>query len=69
MYESVEDVGHSRRWEYNSIKEMKNSNPYKLEVKPFTGGDYEFVLDGTGIDPAAYKSLVDKVTAARARGR
>jgi hypothetical protein len=66
MFESVENVGHSRRWEYKSIKEMKNSNPYELEVKPFTGGDYEFVLDGNGIDPAGYKALVDKVTAARA---
>jgi hypothetical protein len=66
MFESVENVSHSRRWEYKSIKEMKNSNPYELEVKPFTGGDYEFVLDGNGIDPAGYKTLVDKVTAARA---
>lgn len=69
MYESVEDVGHSRRWEYGSIKELKNSNPYKLEVKPSSGGDYEFVIEGTGIDPAGYKNLVDRVTAARAGSR
>lgn len=66
VYESVENVGHSRRWEYGSIKELKNSNPYKLEVKPSAGGDYEFVLEGTGMDPAGYKNLVDRVTAARA---
>jgi len=69
VYESVENVGHSRRWEYGSIKELKNPNPYKLEVKPSAGGDYDFVLEGTGMDPAGYKNLVDRVTAARAGSR
>ncbi len=66
-YESVDDVSDSRRWEYSSIQEIKHPNPYELEVKPFSGGNYKFKLEGTGMGPAEYKALVDKVTAARTR--
>ena len=65
-YESVSSVSHSRRWEYGAIKEIKLSNPYELEIKPFTGGTYKLKFDGTGMDPAAYKEIVDRVTSARA---
>ncbi len=66
-YESVDDVSHSRRWEYKSIKETSLSNPYELEIKPFAGGNYKLYLDGSGMDPAAYKTLVDRVVAARSQ--
>jgi hypothetical protein len=66
-YESVDNVSHSRRWEYKSIKETSLPNPYELELKPFSGGTYKFFLDGSGMDPAAYKSLVDRVVAARTK--
>ncbi|BDC52653.1 hypothetical protein F183_A49680 [Bryobacterales bacterium F-183] len=65
-YESVDEVGHSRRWEYSSIQEIKQKNPYELEVKPFTGGTYKLFIDGSGMLPATFKTLVDRVTAARA---
>lgn len=68
-YESVDDVGHSRRWEYSSIQEIKQKNPYELEVKPFTGGTYKLYIDGSGMLPATFKTLVDRVTAARASTR
>lgn len=64
-YESVDDVGHSRRWEYSSIQEIKQKNPYEIEIKPFTGGTYKLNLDGSGMLPATFKTLVDRVTAAR----
>lgn len=64
-YESVDDLGHSRRWEYKSIKEIAQKNPYELEVKPFVGGGYKVFLDGSGMSPAAFKTLVDRVTSAR----
>ena len=64
-YESVSSVSHSRRWEYRAIKETKLSNPYELEIKPFNGGTYKFRFDGVGMDPAAYRDLVDRVTSAR----
>jgi hypothetical protein len=64
-YESVSSVGHSRRWEYQAIKETKLSNPYELEIKPFSGDSYKLQFDGTGMDPAAYRVLVDRVTSAR----
>jgi hypothetical protein len=66
-YESVDSVSHSRRWEYRSIKETSLPNPYELELKPFSGGTYKFFLDGSGMDPAAYKILVDRVVAARTK--
>jgi len=64
-YESVDSVSHSRRWEFKAIKELKQDNPYSLEIAPFSGGGYTFKLSGTGMDPAAFRVLVDKVTAAR----
>ncbi|MCZ2078893.1 MAG: hypothetical protein LC130_28335 [Bryobacterales bacterium] len=64
-YESVNNVSHSRRWEYRSIKEITQKNPYELEVKPFAGGSYKFFIDGQGISPELFKTLVDRVTAAR----
>jgi hypothetical protein len=65
-YESISDVSHSRRWQYNSIREIKNPNPYELEIRAFTGGNYKIFLDGEGINPADYKMLVERVTSARA---
>ena len=62
----VSSVSHSRRWEYNAIKETKLSNPYEIEIKPFTGDDYQLQFDGAGMDPASYRELVDRVTNARA---
>ena len=64
-YESVDSVSHSRRWEFKAIKELKQDNPYSLEIAPFSGGGYNFKLGGTGMDPDAFRDLVDKVTAAR----
>jgi hypothetical protein len=64
-FESIDQVDHSRRWEYRAIKEIALPNPYELEVKPFIGGSYKFHLDGSGMTPAAYRALVDRVTGAR----
>ena len=66
-YESIDDVNHSRRWEYKSIKETKHPNPYSIEIKPFEGSNYELKLEGSGMDPAAFKQLVDRITNARTR--
>jgi hypothetical protein len=64
-FESVDAVDHSRRWEYRSIKEIRNPNPYELQITPFSGGSYKLLLDGSSMDPAAFKQIVDRVTAAR----
>ncbi|MBE0660200.1 MAG: hypothetical protein IH602_21080 [Bryobacteraceae bacterium] len=64
-YESIDSVSHSRRWEFKAIKELKQSNPYSLEISPFSGGGYNFKLSGTGMDPDAFRRLVDRVTTAR----
>lgn len=65
IYESIDDIGHSRNWQLKDIKELKQDNPYKLTVEPFRGDKYTFRLEGQGMDPAVFKTLVDRVTAAR----
>lgn len=67
IFESIDDPSNSRRWELKEIKSLENKNPYELRVEPFTGDDYRFEFVGTPIEAAQYKSLVDKVTAARVR--
>jgi hypothetical protein len=64
-FESLDTIGHSRRWDYKSIKETKLSNPYELEITPFDGATYKLLLDAPGMAPATYRSLVDRVVAAR----
>ena len=68
-YESIDDVKDSRRWEFRDIKEVKLKSPYDLEVKPFSGDDYDFALDGQGMGTAEYRDLVDRITKARVEPR
>lgn len=65
-YESTDSASHSRRWQLRQIREISLPNPYELNVRPFDGGNYKLMLDGSGMDPATYKELVDRVAAARA---
>lgn len=68
-YESIDDIQDSRRWAFRDIKEVKLQSPYKLEVKPFNGSDYTFVIEGQGMGSADYRDLVDRITQARAQPR
>lgn len=65
VYESINDIGDSRNWQLRDIKEMKQNNPYKLTIEPFSGSKYTLNFDGESMDPAVYKALEDRVTAAR----
>ncbi len=65
-YESTDSVSHSRRWELKQIREINLPNPYELNVRPFTESNYKLRLQGSGMDPATYKELVDRIAAARA---
>ncbi len=65
-YESTDAVSHSRRWELKQIREISLPNPYELNIRPFGEGNYKFRLEGSGMDPATYKELVDRIAAARA---
>jgi hypothetical protein len=64
-FESLDTIGHSRRWDYKSIKVVKLSNPYELEITPFDGATYKLLLDAPGMAPATYRALEDRVVAAR----
>ncbi|MEO7653683.1 MAG: hypothetical protein ABIZ80_24760 [Bryobacteraceae bacterium] len=65
IYESINDIGDSRNWQFRDIKEMKQNNPYKLTIEPFSGAKYTLTFDGESVDPAVYKALEDRVAAAR----
>ena len=65
-YESTDSVSHSRRWPLKQIREISLPNPYELNVRPFNGGNYKLMLEGSGMDPATFKELVDRVASARA---
>jgi hypothetical protein len=65
IYESTDNISHSRNWQLKDIKELKQNNPYKLTVEPFRGDKYTLNLEGQGMDPKVFKALVDRVTAAR----
>lgn len=64
-YESTDRLDTSRRWQYRDIKEIKLKNPYEIEINPFVGGKYTLKLSGKGMDNGEFKTIVDRVTAAR----
>src|SRR4029079_1032309 len=64
-YESIDEISDSRQWQLRDIKELIRSNPYEIKITPFDGNEYHLDLQGNGMDNAAFKSLVDRITAAR----
>jgi hypothetical protein len=66
IFESITDLDHSRQWAMKDVRELRRHSPYRLEIKPFTGGDYTIRLLGNGMDNEDYNRLVRSITAARA---
>lgn len=69
IYESVDNVGHSREWPLSDVRRIEQKNPYELKVEPFRGGGYTFHLQGGGLESAEFQSLVDRIARARAGRR
>lgn len=69
IYESLENVSHSREWVLSEIKKIEQKNPYELKVEPFRGNGYDFRLTGGGLDSAEFQRLADRVARARAGQR
>lgn len=69
IYESVDNVGHSREWKLSDVKKIEQKNPYEMKVEPFRGGGYTFQLQGGGLESADFRDLVDRVARARAGRR
>ena len=65
VFESIDDIAHSRQWSLRDIKEMKRDNPYGIKIIPFAGETCNLGIQGKGMDSDTYRSLVDRVTAAR----
>jgi len=66
-YESVNNVEHSLLLAVKDIKEAKRPNPYRLEIKPFSGNDYTFELEQKGMSSEDFRALTDAIAAARAQ--
>lgn len=64
MFESTDVASDSRRWDLKDIKELKNKNPYELEIRPFRGDTYELQLTDA-MDQAQFREIVDRVTKSR----
>jgi hypothetical protein len=65
-FESLTDVNDSRKWSMKDIKEVEHPNPYRLEIKPFTGNGYRFDFVGQGMSNADFDRLTKLITDARA---
>jgi hypothetical protein len=66
-YESLDDIKDSREWMLGDIKEIKQKNPYELELEPFKGGKYTFQLAGQGMSTEEFTKLADRI--AQVRGK
>jgi hypothetical protein len=69
IYESVDNVGHSREWALSDVRKIEQKNPYELRVEPFRGGGYTFQLQAGGLETAEFQNLVDRIARARAGRR
>lgn len=67
IFESTDNASDSRRWEFTEIKELKQKNPYEIEIKPFRGDNYNLKLSGKGLDADKFNQLARKVAQARSR--
>lgn len=64
-YESITDIGRSRHWDLKDIKEFKMNNPYRIQIKPFTGDNYRFDLLSRGMSNNEYRDIVSRITSKR----
>jgi hypothetical protein len=65
-YEAIDNLSDSRQWGITDIRELALNNPYEIRIVPFDGSEYKLSLQGTGMDKAVFKALIDRVTAGRA---
>lgn len=67
IFESIENPSDSRRWTMKGIKSLQHKNPYRLDVETFRDGSYTFEMFGSPMEPEQYRTLVNRVTAARVK--
>jgi hypothetical protein len=65
IFESTDKISESRQWQFKDIKELKQGNPYELEIVPFRGDKYNLELLGTPMDTQQFRQLTEGVTSAR----
>lgn len=65
IFESVNEVNHSRRYTYSDVKELTLKDPYRLDLDPFQGDKLNFRLAGNGMESVDYRKAVDRITSAR----
>jgi len=66
-FEDVSDAKHSHTWSYGQIKEFRRQGGNEIKVEPYSGDSMEFHLDGPALSDAVYKTIADRIVAARGR--
>jgi hypothetical protein len=66
-FEDVSNAKNSRTWTYSQIKELKRENGNQIRIEPYTGDEIELRVEGAGMSEAVYKSIADRIVAARSR--
>lgn len=66
-FESLSNINHSRQWAFKDIREIRLPNPYLLELKPFQGSDYNFQVQGSGMDVTDFRKLADAIAHSRSQ--
>jgi hypothetical protein len=66
-FEDVSDAEHSRSWSYAQIKELKREGGNEIKIETHSGDSFEFRVDGPGMSDTVYKTLADRIVAARGR--
>ncbi|MEO8098395.1 MAG: hypothetical protein ABI811_11900 [Acidobacteriota bacterium] len=67
---NFEDVGkheRSKSWSYAQIKELHRESDNEVRIEPYTGDNFEFRVDGKGMSQTVYKTIADRIVAARVR--
>jgi hypothetical protein len=66
-FEDLNDADHSRSWSYSQIKELKREGGNVIKIEPHSGDSFEFRLEGAGMTDAVYRTIGDRIVAARGR--
>jgi hypothetical protein len=66
-FEDISDNKHSHSWTYSQIKEFRRNPGRELKIEPYNGDSYELHLETSDIGDLAYKTIADRIAAARNR--
>jgi hypothetical protein len=66
-FENVSHADKSQNWTYSQIREFHREDNNKVKIDPYRGDTFEFRLDGPKMADSVYKTISDRIVAARGR--